>query len=123
MGKPFWEKNPNLQNLHNVLSNQEDYNTLAMQVLTEVHHHNSNSNSDSERVLLAPSLANRTRSYKHLSKPSFYSDLQLGNHLWSYKTMGQNHGQINHATCYPLVICNSKNSIFVHNFVLLFRPP
>ena len=44
MGKPFQEKNPTLQNPHNVFSNLEDYNTLAMQVLTGAHHHNSNSN-------------------------------------------------------------------------------
>ena len=114
MGKPFREKNATLYNLHNVLSNQDNYNTVAMQVIIGAHHHNSNS----EKLLLAPSLVNKTRCYKHLPKLSFYSDLQLGDHLWSYKTMGQNHGQKNHATCYPLVICNSKNSIFIHNFVL-----
>lgn len=89
MRKPFWEKNLTLQNLHNVFSNQEDYNTLAMQVLIGAHHHNLNSDLDLERLLLAPSLKNRTRWFKHLPKPSFISDLQLGNHLWSYKTMGK----------------------------------
>ena len=53
VGKPFWEKNLTLQNLHNVFSNQEDYNTLAMQVLTRALHHNSNSDSDSKKILLA----------------------------------------------------------------------
>ena len=52
VGKPLWEKNPTLQNPHNVLSNQDDYNTLAMQVLTGAHHYNSNL----ERLLLAPVL-------------------------------------------------------------------
>ena len=61
MGKPFYEKNPNLQNPHNVFSNEEDYNTLAMQVLTRAHHHNLNSDSNLERLLLAPSLVNRTQ--------------------------------------------------------------
>ena len=106
-------KTPPSKNPHNVFSNLEDYNTLAMQVLTGVRHHNSNSNSDLERLLLAPSLANKTRCYKHLPKLSFYSDLQLGDHLWSYKTMGQNHGQNKHTICYSLLICNSKNTIIL----------
>ena len=70
MGKPFQEKNPTLQNLHNVLSNQDDYNTLAMQVLTGAHHHNSSS----ERLLLAPTLQIELKLLKHLPKPYFYSN-------------------------------------------------
>ena len=57
-GKPLQDKNPTLQNLHNVLSNQEDYYTLVVKVLTGPHHHNSNLDSKLERLLLAPSLAN-----------------------------------------------------------------
>ena len=61
--------------------------------------------------------SSRTQSCKQnsmiqtLLQPFFYSDLQLENHLLSSKTMRQNYGQKSHATYYPLVICNSKNSI------------
>ena len=85
MGKPFWEKNPTLQNLHNVLSNQNDYNTHAMQVLTRVHHHNSSS----ERLLLAPALQIELN-YSNISpSPTFKVILQPGNLLRFYKTMGK----------------------------------
>ena len=57
MEKPFLVENPTVQNPHNVFSKQEDYSTLAMQVLIRVHHRNSKS----ERLLLAPSLANLTQ--------------------------------------------------------------
>ena len=77
MGKPFQEKNLTLQNLHNVLSNQDDYNTLAMEVLTGAHHHNSSS----ERLLLAPALQIELN-YKNTSpSPTFIVILEPGNLL------------------------------------------
>jgi hypothetical protein len=85
VGKPFQEKNPTLQNLHNVLSNQDVYNTLAMQVLTRVHHHNSNS----ERLLLAPVMQIELNYPKTSPSTPFIVILQPGNHLWFYKTMGK----------------------------------
>ena len=91
MGKPFQEKNPTLQNLHNVLSNQDDYNTLAMQVLTRAHHHNSSS----ERLLLAPALQIELKLHKHLPKPYFYSDFTT----WTPLEVWQN----NYTTCYPFL--------------------
>ena len=85
MGKPFWEKNPTLENSHNVLSNQDDYNTLVMQVLTGLHHHNL----ISKRLLLAPALQIEIN-YKNTSpSPTFIMILQLGNLLRFYKTMGK----------------------------------
>ena len=85
MGKPFREKNPTLQNLHNVLSNQDDYNTLAMQVLIGAHHHNSNS----ERLILALALQIKLNYTNTSPRPPFIVILQPGNLLWFYKTMGK----------------------------------
>ena len=85
VGKPFREENPTLQNLHNVLSNQDDYNTLAMQVLIGAHHHNLNL----ERLLLAPALQTELNYTNPSPSPPFIVILQPGNHLWFYKTMGK----------------------------------
>lgn len=85
VGKPFWEKKFIFQNPHNVLSNQDDYNTLAMQVLTGAHHHNSKL----ERLLLAPVLQSKLN-YTNISPGSpFIVILLLGNHFWFYKTTGK----------------------------------
>ena len=92
VGKPFWEKNSTLQNLHNILSNQDDYNTLAMQVLIGANHHNSSS----ERLLLAPTLQIELN---FSNKPSFYSDFTT----WKPLVVLQNHGKNYHATCYPFL--------------------
>ena len=81
MGKPFWEKNLTLRNFHNVISNLEDYNILAMQVLIEVHHHNSNSDLDSKRLLLAPILQTKLNDSNTSPSPSFIVILQPGNLL------------------------------------------
>ena len=85
MGKPLWEENSTLQNLHNVLSNQDDYNTLAMQVLIGAHHDNLNS----EILLLAPALQIELNCINTSPSPPFIVILQLGNLLWFYKTTGK----------------------------------
>ena len=77
MGKPFQEKNPTLQNLHNVFSNQIDYNTLAKQVLTGVHHHNLNLDLDLERLLLAAIFKNKLDDSNTSPSPSFIVIFQL----------------------------------------------
>ena len=81
MEKPFQEKNPTLQNLHNVLSNQDDYNTLAMQVLIGAHHHNSSS----ERLLLALALQIELNYTNTSPSPTFIVILQPGNLFRFYK--------------------------------------
>ena len=103
MGKPFQEKNPTLQNLHNVLSNQDDYNTLAMQVLIGAHH-----NSTSERLLLAPALQIELKLYRHLPKPYFYSDFTT----WKPLEVLQNHGQTSmpHVTHFKFTFPIRKNN-------------
>ena len=102
VGKPFREKKPTLQNSHNVLSNQDDYNTLAMQVLTGVHHHNSNL----KRLLLAPVLQTKLNYTNTSSSPPFIVILQLGNHLWFYKTMGKT--IMPHVTLFDIYISNME---------------
>ena len=81
VGKPFREKNSTLQNLHNVLSNQDDYSTLTMQVLTGADHHNSNS----ETLLPAPVLQTELNCTNTSPSLPFIVILQLENLLWFYK--------------------------------------
>ena len=85
VGKPFWEKNLTLQNMHIVLSNQDDYNTLSMQVLIGAHHQNLNS----ERLLLAPALQIELNYTNTSPSPPFIVILQPRNLLWFYKAMGK----------------------------------
>ena len=117
MGKPFRGKNPTLQNLHNVLSNQNDYNTLATQVLTGAHHHNSSS----KRLLLAPALQIKLNYINTSPSPTFIVILQPGNLLRFYKTMGKtNMLDVTHFQVYLSNTENNQDKVVIPSTILSF---